>query len=374
MHIDIAIVNYHSADQVADCLATLGPWDGGTIWLVDNSCDAEQAQALRDLGQENMSVHVLLATENLGFAQGCNLAFAHSKAEFVLLLNPDALISAQAVRQMAQAMRSTPLLGALSPTIFWNRQHSFVTPATMDQTPWAEGMRLASQAFTWVAKRQARQHLKKMRCITAAPTMQTVDFLSGAVLLLRRQAVLEAARGIPRTNANLVAAEQLLFDPRFFMFFEDSDLSLRLRWAGWSLGVLPGAHAVHEYRHKAFKAGLMQQSRHHYFALQFKRFYRLTGQLAWLDALAAKFDRGAGNPYLGKFSEASEFAQATAGDGVVAFSPSEYLVPAIFRPRGAACTPLNALEWALLEPGRYTAHLQSAQGRHYCVSWTLEKP
>jgi len=52
MQIDIAIVNYHSADQVADCLTTLGLWDGGTIWLVDNSCDAEQAQTLRALGQK----------------------------------------------------------------------------------------------------------------------------------------------------------------------------------------------------------------------------------------------------------------------------------------------------------------------------------
>jgi hypothetical protein len=59
-----------------------------------------------------------------------------------------------------------------------------------------------------------------------------VASLSGALVLLKREAVRKAGG---------------LFDPRFFMYFEDTDLSLRLRKAGYSLVLEPRAAAIHEY-------------------------------------------------------------------------------------------------------------------------------
>jgi len=373
MQIDIVIVNYHSADHIAQCLAALGSWQAGTAWLVDNSCDAEQARALHALAQASPNVRVLVASENLGFARGCNLAFAQSKADFLLLLNPDALVTGAAVLQLAQTMRLKADLGALSPTIYWNRQRTFVTPPTMAQNPWAECVRVASQANAFVSKWLARRHLEAMRRIANADTLQRVEFLSGAVLMLRREAVLDAAKRIQASESHKVPDGPLLFDPAYFMFFEDSDLSMRLRQAGWELAVLPSAQAVHEYRQKAFKAGLMQQSRHTYFRTRFALFYSFTRRLSWMDSLATRIGVRGNAPDLGDFAQAGDFENATQGDGVIAFSPSELMVPAIFRPAGFSCTPFTAHEWELLEPGRYCAHLRDTSGRHYWVRWTLVK-
>jgi hypothetical protein len=131
------------------------------------------------------------------------LAFAQSKADFLLLLNPDALVTGAAALQLAQTMRLKADLGALSPTIYWNRQRTFVTPPTMAQSPWAECVRVASQANAFVSKWLARRHLEAMRRISNADTLQRVEFLSGAVLLLRREAVLDAAKRIQASGRNI---------------------------------------------------------------------------------------------------------------------------------------------------------------------------
>jgi len=373
MQIDIVIVNYHCADQIAECLKTLGPWRKGAIWLVDNSCDPIQKAALEALAEAHAHscVRLVLAQSNLGFGGGCNLAFARSTAELLLLLNPDALVTGATVLELAQDMQRHPHLGALSPTIYWNRQRTFVTPATMAQTPWAELLRLASHGSARIAKGLARLHLRRMRHIAAAGTLQTVAFLSGAVLMLRRSAALEASRRIEWSAGDVARESEVLFDPAFFMFFEDSDLSVRLTESGWALGVLPCVSAVHEYRHKAFKASLMQQSRHLYFRKRYPIFYQYTQNLLWLDTMAAKMRAPAWSNYLGEFSRADEVTRATGGDGVIALSPSGFMVPAIFRPPGGAYLPFDEEEWALLEPAHYTACLIDARGNRYHVSWAL---
>jgi GT2 family glycosyltransferase len=63
------------------------------------------------------------------------------------------------------------------------------------------------------------------------PREQEVGFGSGAALVVRRTAW-DAAPG---------------FDPKYFMYGEDLDLCLRLRLAGWGIGVVPSARADHDY-------------------------------------------------------------------------------------------------------------------------------
>lgn len=170
-----------------------------------------------------------------------------------------------------------------------------------------------------------------------------VDFVAGSVLMLRRSAVLQAGG---------------LFDPDYFMFFEDSDLSLRLRRAGYKLAIVPSATAEHEYRHKAFKAGLMEQSQQHYFRKQYPLFYRWSGQLSRVPRLAGSVDLNAWFKVLAQpVNSAEEFARQTGGAGVLAFSPTMLLMPAIFRPSAAQARPFDAKEWDLLESGPYTALL-----------------
>ena len=347
--IDVAIVNYRCAADTLQALARLAQWPHGMVWLVDNSAQdagvAADAAALREASAGMPWVRMLGPGSNLGFGRACNLAFAESKAEFFLLLNPDARIAADDVLLLARALADQPGLGAVSPKIFWNEQRTFVLPAAFPQTPgYSMALALATHSrrlTQWAAQRSLSGAMRQM----ASKHPFEVPFLAGSVMMVRRKAVL-SAKG--------------LFDPDYFMFFEDSDLSVRLRRAGFGLAMVPAACAEHEYRHKAFKAGMMAKSQHQYFSKQYPAFYRWSGGLARVAALARLVDLAKWFKVLPKpVTSAREFAACTDNGRVLAFSPSVLMMPALFRPSFADARCFDAQEWALLEPATYTALVQS---------------
>ena len=350
--VDIAIVNFHSAEDVRGALDALGPWTHGTIWLIDNSCDANEAQALRQMAALLPEARVLVAPENLGFGQGCNLAFALSQAEYFLLLNPDARIAQQDLRRLLDAMQHDLVLGAVSPATYWNSEKTFVLPRPSSQTPQAHALQIMASWMPPVTRRIAEHEVLLTQQHMAQSQPLTTDMLAGAVLLLRRSAV-ETAGG--------------LFEPSYFMFFEDADLSIRLRRAGYRLALLPSAQAVHNYRHKPFKAALMAQSQMRYFALRHPSYLRLSGQLRGLERMARRVEPLQWFEMLGTLGSAPAFRQATQEARVLAFSPSLLMMPAIVRPAGVLDTGLSDSEWDLLEPGVYVAWLEATSTRRRWV-------
>ncbi len=350
--IDVVIVNYRGAADTLQALDRLAGWRWGTVWLVDNSAHepdmADEAQALQQATTGRPWLRLRVPGANLGFGRASNLAFAESQADYFLLLNPDARIAVDEVLLLTQEMERNPKLGAVSPKIYWNEARTFVLPAPFAQTPWHSVALALLTHSTRLARWAAHRALQQASTQMASTDAFEVDFLAGAVMLLRRSAMLTAGG---------------LFDPDYFMFFEDSDLSLRLRRAGYALAMLPQVGAVHEYRHKEFKAGLMAQSQGQYFSKQYPRFFRWSGQLTRVAALAravpveAWFGQTA--PEL---SSAQAFADWTGGAGGLAFSPSVLMLPALFRPQGVAVRSFDAHEWTLLEPAAYTALLAGDAG------------
>lgn len=353
--IDIVIVNYRCAADTLGALAVLGPWPHGTVWLVDNSADAAEAAMLQAGTRGRNDLRLLIAEENLGFGRGCNRAFELSRAPHLLLLNPDARIDAAHVLRLAEALASDPAWGALSPKTYWDAERRFLLPAAFAQTPAAlVAMTLAAHA-PGLAHAVFRRYLQRTQKKMAGTKPFTTPFLTGAVLMLRRDAVSRAGG---------------LFDPDYFMFYEDTDLSLRLRRAGFRLGIAPQAEAVHAYRHKPFKTPLMVEARQVYFRKRFPRFFAATRKLARVDRLARPICWADWGDVLPEpLGSAAQFADRTAGEGVVALSPTPLMMPAIMRPANALPAQLNDEDWDRLEAGRYMAAVGSATGALRLVSF-----
>jgi len=141
-----------------------------------------------------------------------------------------------------------------------------------------------------------------------------------------------------------------------------------LRRAGYALAMLPQADAVHEYRHKEFKAGLMRQSQGQYFSKQYPKFFRWSSQLTRMGALSrpVRVETWFGQT-APELSSVQSFIDWTQGAGVLAFSPSVLMLPALFRPAGVAIRSFDAQEWDLLEPAAYTVLLASGRGSSHWV-------
>ena len=228
------VVNYFSAaytlQAVESILATqsLGPVH---VVVVDNSCHGDEREILQ-AGLPD-SVRLVINTVNVGFGQACNSVFENSCDPFFLLLNPDAYLLDGTLRQLQATLIQKKKAGAVSPQAFWDGDLRFIIPpahAPLLFLVQAEYMQagLESMRCRLVSRLWRGYSLKVW---TARKPVQ-VRNLCGGHVLLRRRAVQEAGG---------------LFDPGFFLYFEDSDLFVRMRGCGYQILVDPGARVVHHY-------------------------------------------------------------------------------------------------------------------------------
>lgn len=356
--IDIVIINYRSIEDTLGAIAFVSPWRHGRIWVVDNSEDSEETAALSFALKKIPAAELLVPEKNLGFGVGCNLAYSHSSAEFLLLLNPDARIDTPNIQVLASVMAENRRWGALSPTIYWDRQLRFLLPPPFPMTPFCRlAMALATRLPYFLQKFFAYSHLLGMRRRVARQQAFHVSFLAGAVLMVRREAI-SVAGG--------------LFDPAFFMFFEDTDLSRRLRKKGYDLGIVSSAAAVHGYRHKAYKLPLMVESEKIYYGKHFPFIYRTTRCFAWIARLERAMDWHAFvSQDFGLVHSAEELSSRLGDKGILAVSLSPTMVAAVFRPAGATLGALSSEDWERMEPGRYVLVVVNARQEEKLSRWRM---
>ncbi|MBM3802457.1 MAG: glycosyltransferase family 2 protein [Acidimicrobiia bacterium] len=241
--LSVAIVNYRSGELLPACLDALSRHSGSIrfeVLLVNNDREADLASLRWAAGPE---VRTIQSASNVGFGAAANLACQEARGEFLLLLNPDVLVGAGAVESLLESMRLHPEAAIGLPQLRnpdGSLQYSCRRFYTW-QTLW---MRRGPWRRRWAAHPTVRQHL--MQGWDHA-SLAEVDWGLGAAMLIRRSA--------------LAGAE--LFDKRFFLYFEDVDLCLRLRRAGWKVIYVPQAIMTHEHRRESSRAGALLAKWHH---------------------------------------------------------------------------------------------------------------
>ncbi|GAB3357233.1 MULTISPECIES: glycosyltransferase [Giesbergeria] len=243
------LVNYFGAAEIAAAVASVrADAPQLSIVVVDNSDDATEHHQLKQLMPEQ--VRVLRAPGNIGFGRGCNLAAQATSAPHLLLVNPDVRLLSGCVQALRQALDQDPSLAAVAPRQFLDDGCQWLLPPAWLPTAlraWAtECAQRNPQAALRLAKAGRAENLRYWSA--SAPVRQRA--LSGGIMLLRRSAL--------PTN-------EPLFDPRFFMYFEDSDLCLRLRRHNAKMATVPQAQAIHAWRNLPHKAVLMAEGARIYF-------------------------------------------------------------------------------------------------------------
>jgi GT2 family glycosyltransferase len=202
--------------------------------LIDNSADRGTAERVIELGRARFGespVHVMYlhGHANIGFGAAHNLVLHGTGADYHLVLNPDAEPAADALVNAIGWLDAHPEVGALAPAFTdaaGNRQYLCKRyPAIVDLM--LRGF--APQCLQRLcARRLARYEMRDVVDAHPPTEMIGVPMLSGAFLLARRAA-------IDRTGG---------FDPRFFLYFEDFDWSVRLSEVSQNAFV-PSVSVVH---------------------------------------------------------------------------------------------------------------------------------
>lgn len=243
--VSVIIVNYRSAHIVERAVGSVFSGTGEIeVIIVDNTSSPEEAGKLREISK-SYNVTLVLNRENRGFAAASNQAFHRSKGEFVLLLNPDAYVLSSCLDTLTGFLNANPGAGAVSPMVCWDDGMRYLFPHYPYPSPLRDVCgRLARASKTFSSIYSLGERKRNLKLWRSADPVR-VKNLHGGVMMIRRSAA-ERAGG--------------LFDERFFLFYEDTDLCFRLRKKGHSLYVLPGAKAVHNYCHNQEKLDRMAET------------------------------------------------------------------------------------------------------------------
>lgn len=344
----VAIVNYFSSETALYSVASvLKSSSKGRVRVVvvDNSCDRHERKVLSD-GLPDGAV-LKINDENIGFGRACNQVFAESEDPFFMLLNPDAMLVGDALAKMQEAA-TDPGIGAVTPQAFLDDALQMYMPPAHPHPLFLLQGHLSRPGFHSVLHRLVMRLWRRQSLrVWTAKGPQIVNNICGGHVLLRRDAVLRAGG---------------LFDERFFLYFEDADLFLRMRKNGSRLVLEPHAKVIHYYdqcgqEQWRKKRMLMGQAYALYVQKHLRRGQYFGGKLVSLmsrvmpgRSIDASFQQV-------EFSSALQIPDIIQGKWLLELSPNPDFIPAVGRFGGER-------EWRVpgeclkrLSPGRYYARL-----------------
>lgn len=266
--ISVLLVNYFSHQLISRAVRSVIVDDStAEIIVVDNSENTTEHASLVSVLPNN--IRLIRAEKNLGFGNACNLAFKNSRGNFVLLLNPDAVIMPGFIKGAIDCMHQYPDFAGIVPKTYWDNSKTFLLPPSQMPNPfWELLISLGLRLPVW-GKHCSNRF--KSDSITAlyGDSLAHQKMLSGAITFLRRDAILSLTH---------------FFSPEFFMYYEDTDLSIRLLRKGWKLGLSPTIEAIHEWENNSGKAAYFSSSRDLFMKLNFPRLDKVvSGFRNWIE-------------------------------------------------------------------------------------------
>lgn len=205
----VVVLNWNGWRDTLTCVASLQNlnYPNFDLILVDNgSTDGSK-------GHIEACFHglkVIQTGSNLGFGGGCNAGIRQALeqgADYVWLINSDATVDVSAMTELVRVAEEQALVGAVGSVLYEADRPEQIQL-------WGGG-----KVHLWTG---SSRHQK---------SSGQLDFVSGASMLLRREALVQVG---------------LFDDKTFFMYWEDSDLCFRLRQAGWQLAVAEKSRVWHK--------------------------------------------------------------------------------------------------------------------------------
>ena len=210
--VDIILLNWHGWQDTIACLDSLASLDYNNyrVLVVDNGSTDDSVARIRAAHPE---VPIIETGRNLGFSGGCNVGIRRALeegADYVWLLNNDTTVDSQALTAMVNVAHYDQKIGAVGSVLYY-----------MDSPKEIQAWGGGGISF-WFG----RSH----HYLTPVSNAK-LHYLTAASILIRRSALKDVG---------------LLDEKTFFMYWEDTDYSFRLRKAGWRLAVAEQSIVLHK--------------------------------------------------------------------------------------------------------------------------------
>jgi GT2 family glycosyltransferase len=218
------IPSWNTASLLPRCLDSIRRQDRELeLFVVDNGSDDGSLNYVREQGIDHLAL-----PQNAGFAVAVNLGVARTRAPAILVLNADTVVGPGCIGLLLDALDEDPGLGGVQPRLLQLEE----PPTDLESAPlYSAGQALKRDGRAY---EQAAGRPQEPRWLAR----REVFGVCGAACLLRRE----------------LFADLGGYDERYFNFYEDVDLNVRARIAGWRFEYVPEAVVWH-VGNASWKAG-----------------------------------------------------------------------------------------------------------------------
>lgn len=231
--ISAIVISFNTRDLLRECLQSLVEECSNLpvemraeILVVDNASHDGSAEMVEaEFGGGTVPVRVIRSALNLGFGGANNLALEQAAGRYIVLLNSDAFLHPHALRLAVEHMDRNPATGFGGGKQV-GRDGEMQPSARRFHSIWSDAFILTGLA----AKFPRSRILGAPDRTWADPNAPAdVDWVPGAFMIMRREALAKAG----------------IFDRRFFLYYEETDLCRRIKAAGFAVSYWPDVVITH---------------------------------------------------------------------------------------------------------------------------------
>ncbi len=246
----LIIINYNTREELRAALRSierLKPGEELEVLVVDNGSSDRSQEMVKE---EFPWVKLVLNDLNRGYAQACNLGILFTQAPYVMVLNSDVEFLQGHPLDLVHFLENHPQAGAVGPQLLNSDGSLQFSCRNFPSLKVSLGHAFLGDLFP------RNPFTRSYHMIDFDHRkVSEVDWISGAAMMLRRQAFEEAGG----------------FDEGYFMYVEDVDLCWRLKRTGWKVFYCPEVKIVHHIARASSQQSTRMLFQHH---RSMYRFYR----------------------------------------------------------------------------------------------------
>lgn len=201
--ISASIVTYNSSDVIANLLDDLKDCQIDDVVVVDNNSSDDTTHIV---SEEYPWVKLITSKKNLGYGGGHNIAIRKVESDIHFIINPDIKVNNEQIHSMVSFMETNPDVVLMCPKVLNNDGTEQFLPKRNPRLKYLIG------GFFGINHLRDEYTMKKS--VFLKPT--EIDFCTGCFMTCKTSCLKECGG----------------FDERFFLYFEDADLSRRMKKLG----------------------------------------------------------------------------------------------------------------------------------------------
>jgi len=290
-HVSLIVLNWNGRQFLAESLPSLLELDypDFSVLVIDNASTDDSVPFIR---QHFPQVEIHCNKKNMGFAAGSNVGLRRAEADIAVLLNPDVVVSRDWLCELVYPMLDDETIGIAGCKMYY---------------PGGRHLQHAGGYVTYPQAMPGHYGLNEEDS-GQYDTLRDVDYVIGASLAIKRETLDEIG----------------LLDEGFFLYFEDTDLCVRAKRAGYRVVYVPQATLIHvesATTNKGSDAYLrhMHTSRWRFllkhYALEDVLQDTIPAELAWLAGRTANERRAVAGAYWTTLKKLPAIWMARARDG-----------------------------------------------------------